>query len=68
MEKKDFWPKQGKLKKGLIILAIVIAASLLAVLLQEKYGIKLSNKAFVPVAVACVAIWVYQPGAEEINK
>jgi hypothetical protein len=70
MTKKDLWPEEGKLKKGLIILAIVIVASLVAVLIQEKYGIKLSSKAFTPVAVACIAIWVYRPTPEskEINK
>jgi hypothetical protein len=70
MTKKDFWPKEGKLKKTFIILAIVLVAALVAVLIQEKYGIKLSNKVFTPVVVACIAIWVYQPTSEskEINK
>ena len=70
MTKNDLWPEEGKLKKGLIILAIVLVASLVAVLIQEKYGIKLSNKVFTPVVVVCIAIWVYRPTPEskEINK
>ena len=70
MDKKDFWPKEGKLKKGLIILALVLVAALVAVLIQEKYGIKLSSKVFTPVVVACIAIWAYRPTPEskEINK
>ncbi len=40
MGKKDFWPKEGKLKKGLIILAIVISGALLITLIEEKTNIK----------------------------
>ncbi|MBL0146907.1 MAG: hypothetical protein IPP48_15505 [Chitinophagaceae bacterium] len=40
MGKKDFWPKEGKLKKGLIILAIVISGALLITLIEEKQILK----------------------------
>ena len=36
MDKQDLWPKEGKLKKGLIILVIVILSALLITLLEEK--------------------------------
>ncbi len=40
MTKIDFWPKEGKLKKGLIVLAVVIVTSLLIVLLEKKHNLK----------------------------
>jgi hypothetical protein len=65
MNKQQFWPKEGKLKKGLIILAIVIVASLAAVLLEEKTKIKLSQRSFYLVSFLCVGIWLYQPKTTE---
>lgn len=60
-DKIELWPKKGKLKKGLIILGIVMVTALLAVLLEEKSGIKLSQKAIFPIVLACVGIWFYKP-------
>jgi hypothetical protein len=60
MEKKDIWPKEGKLKKGLIILAIVIVSALLIVLLEEKSNVKLSKKFSIAIAFACVGVWFYK--------
>ena len=36
IDKSQLWPKEGKLKKGLIILAIVIVGSLLITLLKKR--------------------------------
>ena len=44
ISKQDLWPKEGKLKKSLIILGIVIIAALAITLIEEKSGIKLSRK------------------------
>lgn len=60
MDKKDFWPKEGKLKKGLIILAIVIVSALLITLLEEKTNIKPKKISFI-IAFACIGIWLYKP-------
>lgn len=60
MEKKDIWPKEGKLKKGLIILAIVIVSVLLIVLVEEKTNVKLSKKIPVAIAFVCVGVWFYK--------
>lgn len=65
MDKKELWPKEGKLKKGLIILAIVIVSSLLMVLLEEKTGFKHTKRLPYVIAVACVAVWLYKPQAAE---
>ena len=65
MNKKDLWPKKGKLKKGLIILAVVAVAALGIVLIEEKTGVKLSKKIPMIIAVACVGIWFYQPEKEK---
>lgn len=62
MNKNEFWPKEGKLRKGLIILAIVIVSSLTAALLEEKNGLRLSKKVYMVIAFLCIAIWIYQPG------
>jgi len=66
MDKKDFWPKEGKLKKGLIILAIVITAALLITLLEEKTGIKTKKLSFV-IAIACIGVWLYKPSDKKEN-
>lgn len=62
MNKTEFWPKEGKLKKGLIILAIVVVSALAATLLEEKNGLRLSKKIYMVIAFLCIAIWIYQPG------
>lgn len=62
MNKNEFWPKEGKLRKGLIILAIVIVSSLTAALLEEKNGLRLSKKVYMVIAFLFIAIWIYQPG------
>jgi len=62
---QQVWPKNGKLKKALIILSIVIVASLAAVLLEEKTKIKLSQRSFYLVSFLCVGIWLYQPKTAE---
>ncbi len=61
MDKKEFWPEEGKLKKGLIILAIVIIGALLLTLLEENISIKLSKKIPFVIAFACLGIWLYKP-------
>lgn len=66
MDKKDFWPKEGKLKKGLIILAIVIVAALLITLLEEKTNIKTKKLPFV-IALACIGVWLYKPADKKEN-
>jgi hypothetical protein len=66
MEKKDFWPKKGKLKKGLIILAIVIVSALLITLLEEKTNIKTKKFTFV-IAFLCIGVWVYKPAEKKEN-
>jgi hypothetical protein len=65
MEKQDFWPKEGKLKKGLIILAIVIASSLLIVMLEEKTGFTHTKRLPFVIAAACIAVWMYKPSSGE---
>lgn len=64
MNKQEWWPKEGKLKKGLIILAIVIVAALLMTLLEEK-GITFTKKIPFVIALSCLAVWFYQPGKKE---
>lgn len=66
MEKKDLWPKEGKLKKGLIILAIVIVSALLITLLEEKTNIKPKKLTFL-IALACIGIWIYKPADKKEN-
>lgn len=61
MTKIDFWPKDGKLKKGLIVLAVIMVASLLIVLLEEKTQFKAGKKLTMIIAFACIGIWVYKP-------
>ena len=61
MTKQDLWPREGKLKKGLIILAIVVLASLLIVLLEEKTQFKAGKKLPLIIAFMCLAVWAYKP-------
>lgn len=61
MTKQELWPKNGKLKKGLIILAIVAVGALLITLLEEKTHIKAGSKLPFVIALACIGVWVYQP-------
>ncbi|MBL7749297.1 MAG: hypothetical protein JNM19_17795 [Chitinophagaceae bacterium] len=65
MDKKDLWPKEGKLKKGLIILAIVIVSALAMVLIEEQTTVKLSKRVPLVIAFACIAIWLYNPAKKE---
>lgn len=67
MDKKQFWPKEGKLKKGLIILVIVIVGSLLITLLEEKTTIKLSKRIPFVIAFACLGVWFYHPNKPKTN-
>lgn len=61
MNKQEFWPKEGKLKKGLIIFAIVIVSALLITLLEEKTTFKHTQRLPVIIALSCIAVWLYQP-------
>ncbi len=67
MNKKEIWPKEGKLKKGLMILAIVIIGALLITLLEEKTNIKLSKRIPFVIALACLGVWFYNPQKQNIN-
>lgn len=64
MTKQDLWPKEGKIKKGLIILAVVIVAALSITLLEEKTQFKAGKKLPLIIAFACIAIWVYKPASK----
>ena len=67
--KEELWPKQGKLKKVLIIFAMVIVSALLITLLEEKTGFKAGRKLSFIIALICIGVWVYKPGhSAEINK
>ncbi len=65
IDKQDLWPKEGKLKKSLIILGIVIVAALAITLIEEKSNIRLSRKASMAVAFVCIGVWVYNPAKKE---
>jgi hypothetical protein len=67
IDKKEFWPEEGKLKKGLIILGIVIVGSLLMILLEEKTTIKLSKRVPFVIAFACLGVWFYKPEKPKAN-
>jgi mannose/fructose/N-acetylgalactosamine-specific phosphotransferase system component IID len=67
IDKSQLWPKEGKLKKGLIILGIVIVGSLLMTLIEEKTNIKLSKRVPFVIALACLAVWFYNPDKPEAN-
>jgi hypothetical protein len=64
MNKNEWWPKEGKLKKGLIILGIVIVASLLITLMEEK-GLTFTKRMPFVIALACLGVWFYQPAKKE---
>jgi hypothetical protein len=68
MDTKQFWPEEGKLKKGLIILTIVIFGALLITLLEEKTTIKLSKRIPFIIALACLGVWLYKPGKHKNNS
>jgi len=53
------------LKKGLIILTIIAAASLAVVLLEEKTKVKLSERSLYLLSFLCVAILFYQSKSTE---
>lgn len=59
------WPKEGKLKKGLIILAIVVVSALLITVLEEKTSFRPGKKLTLLIALACTGIWFYQPAKKE---
>lgn len=61
MDKVNLWPKEGKLKKGFIILALVIVLSLLLTLLEEKTSYKVSKRIPFIIAFACLGVWFYKP-------
>lgn len=65
MGNQQLWPKEGKLKKGLIILVIVIVSSLLITLLEEKTKFKHTDKLAVVIALSCAGIWFYHPDKKE---
>lgn len=67
MDKKQFWPKEGKLKKGLIILVIVIAGVFLITFIEEKTKIPMSNRIPMVIAFACLGVWFYNPKREKEN-
>jgi hypothetical protein len=68
MTRSDLWPKEGKLKKGLIILGIVIVSALLITLLEEKTTVKAGKKLPLIIAFACIAVWVYQPAKKQAEQ
>lgn len=65
MIKQELWPKQGKLKKGLIVMAIVVVSALLITLLEEKTNFKHTKKLTFVIAFACIAVWIYKPNKKE---
>lgn len=64
MNKTEWWPKEGKLKKGLIILGIVIVAALVMTLMEEK-GVTFTKRMPFVIALSCLAVWFYQPAKKE---
>ncbi len=64
MKKYEWWPQEGKLKKGLIILGIIILASLLMTLIEEK-GLRFTKRMPFVIALACLGVWFYQPSSKE---
>lgn len=65
INKQTLWPKEGKLKKGIIIFIVVIFSALTITLLEEKTGFKHGKKLPFIIALACTAIWFYQPAKKE---
>jgi phage-related holin len=64
MNKLEWWPKAGKAKKAGIILVIIIVASLLMTLVEEK-GFMITKKIPFLIAMSCLAVWFYQPAKKE---
>jgi hypothetical protein len=64
INKQDLWPKEGKLKKGLIIAVTIIVSALLITLLEEKTNIK-AKKLPIVIAFSCIAVWLYKPTAKK---
>lgn len=67
VDKKEFWPQKGKLKKILIILAIVIVSALVITLLEEKTAFKYTKRLPLVIALACIAVWLHQPKNKETS-
>lgn len=67
MTKQDLWPKEGKLKKGLIILGIVISAAVAITLIEEKTQFKAGRKLPLIIAFMCIGVWVYKPKDKKEN-
>lgn len=61
MNKQEFWPREGKLKKAGIILVVVILSALLITLLEEKTNFKHTSRLPFVIAISCIGIWLYQP-------
>ncbi|HRG91843.1 MAG TPA: hypothetical protein PLZ10_02790 [Chitinophagaceae bacterium] len=61
MNKQEFWPKEGKLKKTGIILVVVILSALLITILEEKTNFKHTGRLPFVIAISCIGIWLYQP-------
>lgn len=64
-QKETIWPKEGKLKKVGIILAIVLAAAGLITVLEEKTSFRAGKKLPLIIALACTGVWFYQPAKKE---
>ncbi len=60
-DKKDIWPKEGKLKKGLIILAIIIVGVTAITLIEEQSAVKFTKRMPVILGLACAGVWFYNP-------
>ncbi|NOT50779.1 MAG: hypothetical protein HOP10_05840 [Chitinophagaceae bacterium] len=54
------------MKKGLIVMTIVIISALLLTLLEEKTNFKHTKKLTFAIALACIGVWIYQPNKKEI--
>jgi hypothetical protein len=65
MTKQEIWPKEGKLKKGIIIILIVILAATGITLLEEKTNFKAGKKLPLIIGLACVAVWFYPAPKKE---
>lgn len=63
--KQDLWPKEGKLKKLLIIIGIIAIGALSITLIEENAGFKLPRKAPMIIAFICIGVWVYSPAKKE---
>lgn len=65
MNKQEFWPKEGKLKKAGWILLVVVLSAVLITLLEEKTRFKHTDRLPIIIALSCVAIWLYQPAKKQ---